>query len=325
MKKMRMKRRATPAAETQRRSGVFPRRAPEASPGPARIEERRPYRAVATSGEALCIDPGAGGLLASAIRGKQPSSQAFGFVVDRPRAIQFVADPCTTAWGDEVPSSIDEGVAVLSISGPLEKDGWWWCSYEAIVREIGKALAHPAVRAVALKIDSPGGVAAGMGETHKAIRRMQKATGKPIFAFADEMACSAAYHLASACREVWTTEAGHVGSVGVILCTIDETGALDKAGVKIRYVVSGARKADLHPGQPVTDEVIGVAQAKVDILAGQFFRAVAKARGMTPEAVEALQAGVFIGADAVSKGLADGIASWPRFLSLVKDVARLAA
>lgn len=288
--------------------------------------ERRPFRATATAGEALALDPGGGGLIASAIRGKQPGPQAFGFQAERPRAIRFVPEAYRTSWGDEIPSSIDEGVAVLSICGPLEKDGWWWCSYEAIAREVGAALKHPEVRAVALKIDSPGGVAAGMGETHKALRRLQKETGKPLYAFADEMACSAAYHLGSACKEVWTTEAGHVGSVGVILCTIDETAALEKAGLSVRYVVSGARKADLHPGQPVTDEVLEIAQAKVDKLAGQFFRAVARARGMTPEAVQALQAAVFIGDDAVSAGLADGVSSWPAFLDLVKGaVSRQAA
>jgi ClpP class serine protease len=170
-----------------------------------------------------------------------------------------------------------------------------------------------------------------MGEAHKRIRELMRASGKPVYGFADEMACSAAYHLASACREVWTTEAGHVGSVGVILCTVDESAALDKAGVKLRYLVTGARKADLHPGQPVTEEVLSVAQAKVDKLGRQFFRAVAHARGKAPggrrmsdpAAVKALQAGVFVGTDAVAAGLADGVASWPKFLSYVKAAVRM--
>jgi ClpP class serine protease len=280
--------------------------------------ERRAFRAAAVHGEALALDPGAGGLIASVLRGAQPSPQAFGFYYDPPSRLRFD------------PESVEDGVAVLCVSGPLEHHDTGWChSYETIVRETRVAMTSGDVRAGALRIDSPGGVAAGMGETHRAIRAIMRETGKPIYAFANEMAASAAYSLASACREVWTTPAGHIGSVGVILCTVDESAALDKMGVKIRYLVTGARKADMHPGAPLTEEAIDVAQAKVDKLGGQFFRSVAHARGKapggaklaTPDAVKALQAGVFVGDDAVRVGLADGIASWAKFLGYVKAAA----
>ena len=279
----------------------------------------RAFRATVTPGEALAIDPGGGGMIASAIRGKQPAPGALGFMFDSSGPLAFD------------PEQIDDGVAVLCVTGPLEHHGgWWWHSYEDLVRELGAALEHADVRACILKIDSPGGVAAGMGEAHKAIRRLTKRTGKAVYAYADEMACSAAYHLASACSEVWTSEAGHVGSVGVILCTVDETARLEKDGVAVRYLVTGERKADLHPGTAVSGSVVDVAQAKVDKLGRQFFRAVAKARGAapggaklaTPEAVRALQAGVFVGNDAVAAGLADGIASWDAFVGVVKASIR---
>lgn len=232
---------------------------------------------------------------------------AFGFFFDVPPPLEF--DP------DEV----DEGVAVLRLSGPIEHHrSWLWHSYEDLVAEIERAQQSAEVEKTIVRIDSPGGVCAGMGECHKAIRAMRARYGKPIYAFADELAASAAYHVASACDELWLPEAAEVGSVGVILCTIDETAALEKAGVAVRYLVSGARKADLHPGQPVTDEVVKVAQAKVDHLAELFFRAVARARGLTPAAVKGLEAGVFFGPAAVEVGLADGVAGWAKFLSYVK-------
>lgn len=285
---------------------------------PKPTETRRAFRAIATPGEALCIDPGGGGLIASAILGKQPAPQAFGFMFDLPGPLAFDAE------------AIDEGVAILCVSGPLEHHdhgmSWGPHNYERLADQVECALDHAEVRAVVLKLDSPGGVAAGMGEAHKRIRALIEEYRKPVYAFADEMACSAAYHLASACSEVWTTEAGHLGSVGVILCTIDESKALEKQGVAVRYVVTGARKADLHPGAPITPEVLDVAQAKVDKLGRQFFRAVAKARGAapngarlaSPDAVRALQAGVFVGGDAVAVGLADGVAPWRDFLRYVK-------
>jgi signal peptide peptidase SppA len=290
---------------------------------------RAKFRTQAIPGEALAIDPGAGGLIHAAIRGAQPSPHAFGFYYDVPRRLEFVPEEYTDAEGNVVPSTLDGNVAVLCIQGPLEHHdhgmSWGPHSYECLVEEIECALDHGEVKAVAIKIDSPGGVAAGMNETHRAIRRLREEYHKPIYAFADEMACSAAYHLASACTEVWTTPEGHLGSIGVILCTIDESRALDKQGIAIRYVVSGERKADLHPGTAVTDDVLEVAQAKVDKLARHFFREVGDARGkrgLTAEKAQALQASVKIGNDAVRARLADGIASWNQFLGLVKSTVK---
>lgn len=269
----------------------------------------RPARAIFREDAAratLALDPGGAGIIAGVRRGAQPQPGAFG-MFDCPPALSFE------------PEEVVDGIAILAVSGPLEHhQHWLWTSYESLVAQMERAMTHESVRAIVLKIDSPGGVAAGMGEAHKAIRAMSKRYGIPVFAYADEMACSAAYHLASACSEVWTSEAGVVGSVGVILCTIDESEALKKQGVAVRYVVTGARKADMHPGNPVTDDVIDVAQAKVDYLGGLFFAAVGKARGMKPAAVEALQAAVFHGPGAVAAGLADGVAGWDEFLSYVK-------
>ncbi len=273
----------------------------------------RPARAIFREDNAratLAMDPGGSGVIAGIRKGSPPQPGAFGYF-DCPPPVCFV------------PEEVCDGVAVLAVTGPLEHhQSWLWTSYEALVAQIERAVTHGDVRALILKIDSPGGVAAGMGEAHKAIRALSKKYGIPIYAYADEMACSAAYHLASACAEVWTSEAGVLGSVGVILCTIDETKALEKAGVAVRYVVTGARKADMHPGQPVTDDVLDVAQAKVDYLGALFFKAVAKARGLAPKAVEGLQAAVFHGPAAVAAGLADGVAGWDAFFQYVKDSVR---
>lgn len=239
----------------------------------------------------------------------QPS--AWGMYYDVPAPMKF-----------DTSVIIDGGIAVLNLHGPIgHHSDWWWCNYEDLQKHIACALEHGDVRALVLKIDSPGGVAAGMQEAHSFIRRIQKTSGKDVYAFIDEQACSAAYHVASACREAWGTRACLAGSVGVILCTVDETEALDKHGIKVRYVVTGKRKADLHPGQPVDDDVLKVAQAHVDAHGRMFFKAVGKARahaGLDAAKVESYQAAVFLGKDALRAGLIDGVSSYPRFLSLLR-------
>ncbi len=275
---------------------------------------RAAFREQPNGAEALALD--------MSLFGNLQRPGLFGLHFDVPRCgLKFLAEPGENPWGDLIPSSIiDGGISVLDLRGPIEHHScYYWNNYEDLAAEIEKSCAHADVKRTVLCIDSPGGVCAGMQEAHKEIRRIAKVYGKPILAYVSEQACSAAYCIASACSEIWMPDAGQVGSVGVILCTIDETEALEKAGLKIRYVVTGKRKADMHPGSPITDEVLRIAQEKVDYSGRLFFAAVGAARGISAAKVEGYQAAVFCGAAAVKAGLADGIASWPKFNSLVRD------
>jgi capsid assembly protease len=214
---------------------------------------------------------------------------------------------------------LDGGIAVLRVLGPLEHhESWAWNSYAALQREMEIALAYPGVNALVLKFDTPGGVCSGMLACHREIKRLRAKFGKPVVGWVDELAASAGYGLVSACDEIWIPPEGEVGSIGVILCTVDETDRLKKEGISVKYVVTGKRKSDLHPGTQVTDEVLAVAQAKVDELGGMFFETVAQARGTTSAAVQSLEAAVFRGKHAVSAGLADGVADWQEFLGTLR-------
>ena len=278
--------------------------------------ERRAWREAPTA-EALAFDRWRLGSLIGGEPGEarvvRPS--AFGLFFDWPSPLRFLGDD-----GRPLPGCLtDDGIAILTISGPLEHHASWWASYDDIAAQVEAALRYSATRALVLKIDSPGGVVAGMGQAHRAIRRLQRETGKPVIAWVDETACSAAYNIACACSEIWMPPEAQVGSIGVILCTIDESEHLKKEGIAVRYVVSGKRKADMHPGAPITDDVLREAQGKVDQLADAFFAAVARSRGMTPAAVAALEAAVFVGETAVEVGLADGVSDWPAFLGTLRD------
>ena len=214
---------------------------------------------------------------------------------------------------------VDGGIAVVCIEGPLEHHaGWFFDSYDAIVKRIENALKDENVKAVVMEIDSPGGDASGNAEASKKIRRMSAQYGKPVYAYSNESCYSAAYGLACGAEEIWLPKTGGVGSVGVIATTSDRTKANEKSGNIIELITSGKRKADGHPDRPMTDEIRATIQGRVDDLAHQFFKLVANARHTTPEAVEALEAGVFLGKRGVAAGLADGVAGWDEFLDLLR-------
>ena len=200
-------------------------------------------------------------------------------------------------------------VAIVNVRGALQR----WASpfgdsYEGIVARVGAALAaDPKPSAVALRIDSPGGVVSGLNECAFKLQRMSKESGVALVALVDELAASAAYALCCACSRVLAPPSAVVGSVGVISTMVSIAERDAKDGIAFRVITSGKRKADGHLHVPITDDAIRAETARNDQLAEQFFALAGKARGMKPAALAALQAGIFLGHDAKRVGLVDQV------------------
>lgn len=227
----------------------------------------------------------------------------------------FVGVSSEEDWG----TLTAEGVGIIDISGPLDqRGGWWWDGYESIAQRVNMALADRKVQSILLDISSPGGVVAGCFEACRAIREAAVAAGKPIVAFAGEMAASAAYSIACCAETIVVPETGLVGSVGVVTARWDVTKALDEQGVRVEVITSGARKADGNMAVPITDAELTKLQGIVDLLAGVFARWVAERRGMTVDAVMALEADVFFGQQGIVAGLADQVGTKAEAIALAQ-------
>lgn len=201
-------------------------------------------------------------------------------------------------------------VAVICIDGPLtQRGGWWWDGYESIRKRYAAALADASVSALVLRINSPGGVTAGLFEAVRAMRAEATQAGKRVIAYADETAYSAAYGLACVADEIVIPETGGVGSVGVISTPMSYARMQTEAGIDVAILASGEQKADLHPCAPLAPEALARQQARVNELASIFAGWVGERRRMPPDAVLGLQAGVAYGRDAIAKGLADRVSS----------------
>ena len=214
--------------------------------------------------------------------------------------------------GWSLPYGLVGDVAVVSIDGPLMQRGntWWFDGYDSVCDRVKAALAEPRARAVVMKVNSPGGTAAGCFEAVRSIRAMQRTSGKPLYAYADEQACSGAYALACAASSIFLPPAGEVGSVGVISAVVSMQKAFAAEGRDVRVIRSDAMKALGHPADPISDEAIAREQADVDALATQFRALVAEARGLSVDQVAALQADTRMGGAAVSDRLADGVCTF---------------
>lgn len=258
-----------------------------------------------------------------------PSMLAPG-AVDRVLSLAFRAateDGTASYFGDaEGAYSVDaEGVAHVRVDGPLAQRAWscWMFGgdgYDAIESRVRAALDDPRSRALVIEYDSPGGEVAGCGVCAEAIRSAADASGKPVVSYVDELAASAAYWLASAADKIVTPPSGMVGSIGVIATRVEESPSAE-SGRKVHLITSGARKADGHPTVPMSEDELAATQAKIDTLADLFAGAVAERRGMTLAQVRGLEADVFIGADAVTRGLADSVGNLSSAVAVARELA----
>lgn len=156
-----------------------------------------------------------------------------------------------------------------------------------IAAQVRAYAADPAIDAVLLEIDSPGGEVFGVPEAWQSIR--DSAQMKPVVAHANSIAASAALYLGSAASEFWATPSGEVGSVGVYALHVDMSKALEEMGEAWDFIVAtkSPYKIEGNPTGPLTGEARVHAQKDVDRYMGMFVRDLAKGRGLSEKRVEA--------------------------------------
>lgn len=239
-------------------------------------------------------------------------------------------------WMDDEPAAparrqytVEQRVARIPIDGTLvHKLGGvspWsgMVGYDCLKKVISDAQANKEVGAILLDIDSPGGEVAGCFEFARKLRTMgAKGGGKPIVAFANEMACSAAYAIAVACDAVMTTETGITGSIGVWTMLVDMTKGLQKGGVEVTMIRAGERKARGGPYEHADKETFAKLEAWVNNTWQIFAAHVAEGRPISKQAVLDLEGDWFTGSDALDLGLIDAVDTPEAIFEAVAQLAR---
>lgn len=208
----------------------------------------------------------------------------------------------------------EAGVAFIPVRGALVNrfDGAYsdLTGYQAIVRMAEAAGADPEVRGVVQDVDTYGGEAAGAFEAARQVRAAL--AGKPSLAIVNSAAYSAGYGMAVAADKIAVIPSGGAGSVGVVRMHLDQSGMLDRMGLKVSFVHAGAHKVDGNPYAALPDDVRADMQARVDQLYDAFVDHVASMRpGLTAEAVRATEARTYSAPDALAIGLIDAVSNAP--------------
>lgn len=238
-------------------------------------------------------------------------------------AMRDVTKPGSTGVSDAERGAY---VGIVEVMGPLEQRAsehmcGYSDGYDAITARFASMLSDERVGSVVLRIDSGGGDAAGCFEAVRRMRALAEDAGKPVLAFADEFAASAAYAIASVAEQIYLPPTGGVGSVGAISVHSDESRALDQEGVTLTVIRSGARKAEFSNLEPLSDSARDHLVEHNAELGARFCELIAESRGGTGATWQAHEAAVFWGEDAVAKGFADGLASFEDVVSMAAEAA----
>ncbi len=172
-------------------------------------------------------------------------------------------------------------IALIDVDGFIGVADSWLLSGTTVadVREkLERAAGDPGVRAIVVRINSPGGEAAASDVIYWEIRRFRSETGKPVVAALMGTAASGGYYVALAADSIVASPTTVTGSVGVIMELINVEGLFGKVGLRADTIKSGAKKDMGSPTRRMTDEEREILQGVIGALFDRFLSVVKERR-----------------------------------------------
>jgi protease-4 len=195
--------------------------------------------------------------------------------------------------------ALGDGVGVVNLVGTIDDS-------RDLVEELERQMDDPAVRAVVLRIDSPGGGVAPSQEIHDAVLRLREK--KPVVTSIGNVAASGGYYVAIASDSILANPGSLTGSIGVIFEYMTAEQLMQKLGVRLEVYKSGPTKDIGSFHRDPTPAERALLEGMVNDVYNQFVDAVAEGRRLPREKVLALADGsVFTGRQALAAGLVDAL------------------
>ena len=231
------------------------------------------------------------------------------------------------------PGWVTDRVALIDISGILMN------AYEPrllgegehvvslAVEKLNTAAKDKRVKAVVLRINSPGGSVTASDILYEEIKAFKKKTGKPVIAYFQDVAASGAYYLACAADEIIAERTSITGSIGVIMQMVDFSGTMSKLGIGADAITSGPYKDAGSPLRKMRPEERELFKKLVDSMYQQFVDVVAAGRPkLTREQAMTLADGrVYSAQQALDAGLIDRITTLEEAINVAKERAKIRA
>ena len=185
------------------------------------------------------------------------------------------------------------------------------------------AVTNDNIKAVIIRVNSPGGTVGASQELHAAVQRIKDA-GKPVITSIADLSASGGYYATVGSDRMFANPGSLVGSIGVILGGVEFTDLLVKVGIKYQAITSGKNKDMLSPYTKMTEEQRIFLQTMVDNTYDQFLTAVATGRNKSKDVIRPLADGsVFTGEQAVQNGLIDELGDFHKVVAYTRETYNL--
>lgn len=212
--------------------------------------------------------------------------------------------------GFDTTGTFGDSIALIHIDGAISGTGSsidGVVTPEDIIDQLDQAANDPSVKAVLLRIDSPGGTVAASQEIAMAVERMDV----PVVSSIGDIGASGAYMVASQSDHIVAAPGSAVGSIGVIMQLTNLQGLLDKVGVEFTVITKGDLKDTGSPYRSITTTEVALIDEQMTVAYEQFIADVAKGRDMDIDEVRELATGwAWMGTEALDLGLVDSLGNY---------------
>lgn len=210
--------------------------------------------------------------------------------------------------------STDDRIALIRVEGVI-------LDSQTTIGELKRFSENPSVKAIVIRIDSPGGGVVPSQEIHDAVKRVRSKNNKAVIASMGSVAASGGYYIAAATDRIVANPGTLTGSIGVIMETANVEGLLQKIGVEGVVIKSGKYKDVGSPLRKMSADERGLLQAVMDDVHKQFIEAVAEGRSLELRAAQALADGrIFTGRQAKEAKLVDELGDLEDAIQLAAEV-----
>jgi protease-4 len=213
-----------------------------------------------------------------------------------------------------------EGMLLNTRSGgllqPQEND------VSLFAQQLDRAEHDPAVRAIVLRVNSPGGTVSASDSMYQTLLKFKERCHKPVVASTQDVSASGAYYVSCAADKIVAQPTSIVGSIGVIFNSFDVSETMSKIGVRSEAIKSGPLKDMGSPFKPLGQPERAVMQGMVDEFYARFKAIVKSNRHLDDATLTAVSDGrVFTGSRAVEVHLVDQLGYLPDAIELAKQLA----
>lgn len=178
---------------------------------------------------------------------------------------------------------------------------------EEIISQLDEAESNPDVKAILIRVNSPGGSAAASQEIYEELKKVEK----PVVVSVSETCASGAYYISAAADSIIANRSSSVGSIGVIMQIPNFEGLFEQLGIEYVTIKQGEFKDVGSVDRPITEEETRMLEAQLKEIYEQFISDVADSRGMEISEVRELATGwVYLGTEALDLGLIDQIGNY---------------